>query len=153
MIENSVACQKLTTTIIAMGSTRKRIRTSVRGEASSQPVRCRFVSPARMGPPVVVSCGCTASWAAPRAHPGRGGLGQDQGVKVKPEGSGREDQAAMNSFHLRTMYWFSSMTAFQQATEPMRSSKEPPSRTSPACAMASPKGLVMVSVASLPSNQ
>ena len=33
--------------------------------------------------------------------------------------SGR--QAAMNSFHLRTMYWFSSMTEFQQATAPMRS--------------------------------
>ena len=31
------------------------------------------------------------------------------------------DQAAMNSFHLRTMYWFSSMTEFQQATLPMRS--------------------------------
>ena len=29
--------------------------------------------------------------------------------------------AAMNSFHLRTMYSFSSMTAFQQATAPMRS--------------------------------
>ncbi len=46
------------------------------------------------------------------------------------------DQAAMNSFHLRTMYWFSSITEFQQATRPMRSSNEPPSRTSPACAMA-----------------
>ena len=37
----------------------------------------------------------------------------------------------MNSFHLRTMYWFSSITAFQQATRPMRSSNEPPSRTAP----------------------
>ena len=36
-------------------------------------------------------------------------------------GDGRPRHAAMNSFHLRTMYWFSSMTAFQQATAPMRS--------------------------------
>ena len=30
--------------------------------------------------------------------------------------------AATNSFHLRTMYSFSSITAFQQAMEPMRAS-------------------------------
>ncbi len=34
--------------------------------------------------------------------------------------SGGPPQAAMNSFHLRTMYWFSSITEFQQATAPMR---------------------------------
>ncbi len=31
-------------------------------------------------------------------------------------------QAATNSFHLRTMYSFSSITAFQQAMPPMRCS-------------------------------
>ena len=57
------------------------------------------------------------SRTAGRAPPGRRG-------PVLPglrDGVAHLGHAAMNSFHLRTMYWFSSMTAFQQATDPMRS--------------------------------
>jgi gamma-glutamyltranspeptidase/glutathione hydrolase len=61
-----------------------------------------------------------------RSHPLPLGEGRGEGA------SPMSDQAAMNSFHLRTMYWFSSMTEFQQATWPMRSRNDPPSRTAPA---------------------
>ena len=111
------------------------------------------------------SAGAPVSLKAPTPQQaGRGGGCIAAGTKVKrirpryvrgprPEVGPLGYQDAMNSFHLRTMYWFSSMTEFQQATEPMRSSKEPPSRTSPATASWSPVGEVMTSVAGLPSNQ
>ena len=46
----------------------------------------------------------------------------------------------MNSLHLRTIYWFSSMTDFRQATLPTRSIYAPPSRTWPAFASLSAVG-------------
>ena len=61
--------------------------------------------------------------------------------------------AAMNSFHFRTMYRFSSITEFQHSTAPMRSWNEPPSRTAPADSIICPNGLMMSPCAGLPSNQ
>ena len=145
-----MAPQKLTMTIITMGAIRKASSTSASGAASSHPSTCRFFS--RIPSPL-----CRPVPPGPCLHlanklsggPG-GGTPPGRSPRVT---RGDTDQAAMNSFHLRTMYWFSSITAFQQATAPMRSSKDPPSRTSPAWASTSPVGEVMTSVASLPSNQ
>ena len=41
MIENSVACQKLTMKIITIGATRNPISTSDNGAACSHPIKCR----------------------------------------------------------------------------------------------------------------
>ena len=61
--------------------------------------------------------------------------------------------AAMNSFHFRTMYRFSSITEFQHSTAPIRSWNEPPSRTAPADSIFWPNGLMMSPCAGFPSNQ
>ena len=61
--------------------------------------------------------------------------------------------AAMNSFHFRTMYRFSSITEFQHSTAPIRSWNDPPSRTAPADSIICPNGLMMSPCAGLPSNQ
>jgi hypothetical protein len=44
MIENSVACQKLTIAIIAMGRTRKKNRTIAKGDTINQPLNALLLN-------------------------------------------------------------------------------------------------------------
>ena len=101
-----MAPQKLTTTIIAIGRTRKNSSTAQIGIAK-QPDPTKRDHRRRQPGRSLVTFGLQIcrKYRGPRRSPSWPHLAHD----------------AMNSFHLRTMYWFSSITAFQQATAPMRS--------------------------------